>query len=277
MTDFSDIIFNEQWDKVFKLISNDKTLISEIDSYDIAWKRFYYGLVENGKEEHIPPYGQFSDLLKVVDICISNGMKGKSIPQATAFEDKNTIDKLISEGHRIDEEDFGERTALMVAATLNNIDLVRYIIDRNASISHYDQDNYEAIDFTTSNEIIELLKSLGGKTKDERNKEYDEYCVAREYWNDIREINLAFMKGAENMNFNQMKDAFERSNLKSMTLNFAYPINGWTALHYATKNNDKKTINFLIQQGIAVDKKNIDGMTAKELAYKLGFNELFDN
>lgn len=276
MTDINDILFNEQWDKVLDLISKDKFLISEIDSYDIAWKRFYYGLVENGKEVHIEPFGQFSDLLKVVDICIMNGLKGKTIPQATAFQDKMTIDKLISEGHRIDEEDFGERTALMVAATLNNIDLVRFIIDKDANISHYDQDNFEAIDFTTSDEIIELLKSLGGKTKEERNKEFDEYCDAREYWNNIREINIAFMQASEKSNLIQMKSALDKSSLKFMTLNFTNSSNGWTALHYAVKNEDRNVIDFLVQQGIDSEKRNSDGLTAKELAIKLGHNGLFN-
>jgi len=275
MEEFEDIIFNEQWDKALELISENKELISELNPYDISWKIFYYQLVENGKEKHIPPFGKKSDLMKIVDLCLNNGIKGRNLPQATAFKDKNQINHLLSNGHKINEEEFGERTALMVASALNDMELVDFLIKKNANVSHFDQDNLEAIDLTSSKEIKELLNSKGGKTEQERDKEYDEYCNAREHLNESREINLSFMKGAENGNLEQLENSLKQSKLKTFTINFAYPINGWTALHYAVRNNDKIIIGFLIKNGIDIEKRNIDGLTAKDLAKQLERTNLF--
>lgn len=274
MNDIDDIVFNEQWDRVLEEISKDKNLIGRLEPYDLAWKRFQYQLADNGKEELIAPFGDFKDLLKIIDKCKEEGIVGLTIPQVTAFQQIDQIKKLITQGHNIDEQDFGERTGLLVAATLNNKQLVQFFIDNGAFVSFYDQDNFEAIDLTTSNEIIELLAGHGGKTKAQRRQDYDEYCDAREKLNILREINLSFMKAAEKGDTIKMEEALKQSSMGFMTLNFAYPINGWTALHYAAKNNDKKTFDFLVSKGIDTTKKNIDGLTAKELAKSLGHIEI---
>lgn len=274
MNEIDDIIFNEQWDRVLEEISKDKNLIGQIEPYDLAWKRFQYQLAENGKEELIAPYGDFKDLLELIKTCKNEGMVGLTIPQATALQQFDRIKSLLDEGHSIDEQDFGERTGLLVAATLNDLELVEFFIDNGAFVSFFDQDNFEAVDLTTSKEIIEILTKHGGRTKAQRRQDYDEYCDAREKLNILREINLSFMKAAEMGNINQMENALEKSSMDFMTLNFAYPINGWTALHYAAKNNDKKIFDFLVSKGIDTTKKNIDGLTARELAKSLGHNEL---
>ena len=56
------------------------------------------------------------------------------------------------------------------------------------------------------------------------------------------------MKAAEKGDIIQMEDVLKKSSMDFMTLNFAYPINGWTALHYASKNNDKRTFYFLVSK-----------------------------
>jgi ankyrin repeat protein len=274
MHDIDDIIFNEQWNKVLEAISKDKNLIEQINPYDLAWKRFQYQLAENGIEELVPPYGKLTDLLELIDIYKNQGLTGLTIPQATAFQQIDQIKKLLDQGHNIDEQDFGERTGLLVAAALNDVELVTFFIGNGAFVSFYDQDNFEAIDLTTSREIIELLTKHNGRTKAQRRQDFDEYCDAREELNILREINLSFMKGAEKGDIVQMEEALKSSSMNCMTLNFAYPINGWTALHFAAKNNDKRAFDFLLSKGIDTTKKNIDGLTAKELAKSLGHNEL---
>jgi len=274
MNEIDDIIFNEQWDRVLEEISKDKNLVGQIEPYDLAWKRFQYQLAENGIEELVPPFGKFKDLLKLIEICKNQGLTGLSIPQATAFQQLDQIKVLLNQGHEIDEQDFGERTGLLVAAALNDIQLVNFFIDNGAFVSFYDQDNFEAIDFTTSDQIKEILNKHNGRTKSQRQQDYDEYCDAREKLNILREINLSFMKAAEKGDISQMEQALKDSSMDFMTLNFAYPINGWTALHFAAKNNDKKAFDFLVSKGIDTTKKNIDGLTALELAKSLGNNEL---
>jgi len=274
MEDFNDFFYKGQWDKALKLILNNIHLVPEIDSYDITWSLFYYALIKNGTEEEFPHFGKYSDLLKIQELCQSNGMKVETIPQAVAFRDKELIDDLLSKGHNIDEEDFGERSALIVASVFNDIDLVNFLIKRNANISHYDQEHLEAIDYTSSQSIIKLLKSNGGKTKQERDKEYYDYCEAQTTLNEIRKINLAFMRGAEEGNLIAMKEALQKSSMSFYTLNFAYPINGWTALHYAAKNSHKEIFKFLIEKGIDTYRENSEGLTAIEIAKRNGIIEI---
>lgn len=277
MKDIEDIIFNEQWGRVLDEISKDKNLIGQIEPYDLAWKRFQYQLAENGIEKLVPPFGNFTDLLKLIEICKKEGLIGLNIPQATAFQQLDQIKKLLSQGHKIDEQDFGERTGLLIASALNDLELVQFFINEGAFVSFYDQDNLEAIDMTTSSEIKDLLQSHNGKTEKQREKEYDEYCDAREHLNILREINLSFMKGAEKGDIEQMGKALKKSPMDFITLNFAYPINGWTSLHYAAKNNNRKVFDFLLAKGIDETKKNLDGSPAIELAIQMGNKEIYEN
>ena len=277
MIDIEDIFFNEEWEKVLEELTKDSTLISKITPSDLAWKRFQYQLAENGKEELIPPFGSFSDLLKIIDLCKTEGLLGLTIPQATALQQPDQIKQLINDGHKIDEQDFGERTGLLVAAALNDFSLVKFFIDQGAFVSFYDQDNLEAIDLTLSKEISDLLQTHNGKTEEQRKVEYNDYCDAREHLNILREINLSFMKGAETGNLELIKEALQKSSLDFMTLNFSYPINGWTALHYAAKNNDKKTFDFLVAKGIDKSKKNLEGLTAMDIAKQMGHKEIYES
>ena len=88
-----------------------------------------------------------------------------TIPQATAFQEIDQIKKLLDQGHSIDEQDFGKRTGLLVAATLNDFDLVEFFISNGAFVSFYDQDNFEAIEFAT-----EIFKKIKLKPDDEIEK-----------------------------------------------------------------------------------------------------------
>lgn len=270
MKNIEDIFFNEEWNSFLEAVTENKDFISTIDPAYLAWKRFQYQLSENGKIDLVPPFGNFTELLKVIEYCKSNGLLGLTIPQATAFQQVGQIKNLLSQGHNIDEQEFGETTGLLIASALNNYNLVKFFIDNGAFVSFFDQENFEAIDLTVSSDIIQLLKQYGGKTKQQRQQDYDEYCDAREKLNILREINISFMKGAEEGNIKQMEEALQNSSMDFFTLNFANSINGWTALHYAVKNNDKNAFDFLINKGIDTTKKNLDGLTAMELANNLG-------
>jgi len=274
MKDIDDIFFNEQWDKVLDEVTNNKNLISAIDPSELAWKRFQYQLAQNGKEELVFPFGNISDLLKLTEFCKNHGLLGLTIPQATAFQQTDQIKKLLDAGHNIDEEDFGERTGLLVASALNDFELVKFFITNGAFVSFYDQDNYEAIDLTTSHEIIELLQKHNGRTKEQRQQEYDEYCDAQEYWNVMREINISFMNAAQTGNLKQMTDALQKSSMDFFTLNFAFPINGKTALHLAVENNKIETVEFLLTKGVDKTKKDNDGLTAFEKAKKMNLSDI---
>ncbi|MFT4801901.1 MAG: ankyrin repeat protein [Flavobacteriaceae bacterium] len=232
MEDFKYAIDNEHWGKALEFISKDKSLISKIPIDDIANELIRYALVENGIEEHVPPFGKYSDLKKLSDLCIDSGMKGKSLPHSTAFRDLTQIDSLLLKGHKIDEIDHFERTALMVASALNDIDLVQFIIDKKADISFTDYEGMEAIDLTISLEIIELLKLKGGKTKQEHEKEDEEMYRGIYEWNFERDIRFIIFEGIKTGYIKLMEEALKESYV-------IYSDSSWASKKYAPDNNNK--------------------------------------
>lgn len=119
MTILQEYIYIERWDKVFELTSKDNSLINEIDPFELAFKVFQYALVDKGKEEYYYDYSSYDDLKKTVFFCKQFGLKPKTIPQAAAFQDIDSIKALLADGHDIDERDFGERTGLIISALLD--------------------------------------------------------------------------------------------------------------------------------------------------------------
>ena len=277
MNDITEIFDNEQWGKVFEKIFKNKDLVLSIDPADLAWKRFQYQLVENGKYDLVAPFGNFSDLLKIVEFCKGQGFLGLTIPQATAFQQPDQIKTLLANGHKIDEQEFGESTGLLVAAVLNDYELVEFFIDNGAFVSFYNQDSFEAIDLTTSQNIIDLLTKNKGKTKQQRSEVYNEYCDARGKLNDHREANLNFIIAAKNGDLVKMNEALTDNIMPFITIDFADNETGNTALHYAVLNKDQKVIDFLLSKRIDKNKANRKGITAQELAKQLGNEKLFDD
>lgn len=277
MTELTDIFDNEQWDRVFEELFKNKELCSSIDPADLAWKRYQYQLAENGKSELVAPFGKKSDLLKVIELCKQQGMLGLTIPQATAFQQVEQIKNLLSNGHHIDEEEFCETTGLLVAAALNDYELVKYFIDNGAFVSFLDQDNNEAIDLTTSKEISDLLSKNKGKTKEQRADDYDAYCIARENLNDHREANISFIKAAQIGDLTRMKEALTNNTMPFITIDYTDYESGNTALHYAVIKNDSNAVKFLLANRIDTKKKNKQELTALELAKQIGNEKLFDN
>jgi len=191
MKDFEDLFWDEQWDKILEEIAKDKSLIRTINLDRLAGKRLEYQLVENGKEDALVyPYGEFSDLIKLIEYCKKEGMLGVTIPQATAFQQLEQIEALLKERHHIDEEAPGERSGLLIAAALNDFELVKFFIENGAFEQNWDFENRTAIDLTTSKEIIAFLRKRGVKTKEERDKEFDEYCISIEQRNKLRDLKV---------------------------------------------------------------------------------------
>lgn len=264
--EFQNILDLEQWDKAYEMLLADKKLVSEVDTDYLAMKKFQYALVENGKDKHIFPNTNPIDLTRTISLCKQLGLLAENIPSATSFQDINQIEILLENGHQLDEHSFGERTGLIVASALNDLELVKYFIDKGAFVSFYDYENFEAIDYTTNDDIVTLLKSKGGKTKEQRNEDYNEYCDSREKLNVLRDVNNDFIRAAKSDNFEKMKEILSQSSMDFWTLNYAYGVNGNTALHFAVENNNIEMIKFLLEKRVNINAKTKDGLTALEVA-----------
>jgi hypothetical protein len=273
MTTLQDHIDLEKWDIVYELVTKDNSLIKNIDPYDLAWKVVLYALVEKGEENYYCDYCSFDDLKKTIKKCKELGLVARTIPQAVAFQDIDTIKFLLEDGHNVDEQDFGERTGLIVSSLLNDLTLTQFLIDKNAWVNFFDQDSLEAIDYTTNETIFNLLKSLGGQTKSERNEAMNDYYDAVEVMNDIRSTQMEFMEGAENGEILKMENALKRPK-GFWVLNGSWPVNGKTALHLATEKNRVEATKFLIEKGLDINKPDLNGETPFDIAKRLNLTEI---
>jgi len=275
MTTLQDYIDIEKWDKVYELVSMDNSLIKDIDSYDLAWKVVQYALVEKGDENYYYDYCSLDDLNKLVKKCKELGIAARTIPQAAAFQDLDTIKLLLEKGHNVDEQDFGERTGLIVSSLLNDITLCQFLIDNEAWVNFYDQDSLEAIDYTTDADILNLLKSLGGQTKSERDELMNDYYDAVDVMNDMRSTQMEFMEGAESGDIQKMESALKRPK-GFWVLNGSWPVNGKTALHLATERNRIEATKFLITKGLDINKPDLSGETPLQIAKRLNLTEILN-
>ncbi len=273
MTTLQDHIDIEKWDIVYELVSKDNSLIKDIDPYDLSWKVVQYAIIEKGEEKYYYDYCSFDYLKKTINKCRELGLVARTIPQAVAFQDIDTIKLLLEKGHNIDEQDFGEKTGLIVSSLLNNLTLTQFLIDNNAWVNFFDQDSLEAIDYTTNKTIFNLLKSLGGQSKSERNEAMNDYYDAIEDMNDMRSTQIEFMEGAENGEVMKMENALKRPK-GFWVINGSWPVNGKTALHLATEKNRVEAIKFLIEKGLDIYKPDLNGETPFEIAKRLNLTEI---
>jgi hypothetical protein len=198
MTTQQDHVDNDKWDIVYERVSKDNSLIKDIDPHEFAWNFFQYALVEKGEEKYYYDYCSYDGLKKTKKKCKELGLVALTIPQVAAFQDIYAIKLLLEQGHNLDEQDFGEITGLIVSSPLNNLNLTQCLIENKALVNFFDQDSFEAIEYTTNETVLNLLTSVVGKTKSERNEALTEYYYAVEVMNDMRSTQMEFMDGAEN-------------------------------------------------------------------------------
>jgi len=73
---------------------------------------------------------------------------------------RNDFVKNILNDINIDEPDGEGRTALINAAACNNIDLIKWLLEKGANINYQDRTGYSALHFAGQNKVVELAKFL---------------------------------------------------------------------------------------------------------------------
>ena len=145
---------------------NDRNFETEFEDFTpstLALKLFEISLSKNLNHDNYKLKNEISTIKKIIDNRINKGMVGSTIPEAALFQQIDQINKLLDNGHNVDEIDFGQRTGLMVASLMNNFELVKFFIDKGSSLMLQDQNNLQAIDFTKSRMIKNYLKLKSGQ------------------------------------------------------------------------------------------------------------------
>jgi len=266
-------IDNEHWADALSMVQADDSLLHTIDLEDLLWSKvsyhtneFHKYFVENNLEK-------LQALEKLIKCCVAKGLRPKTVYSAAVLGDISLIEKMLQEGHFIDESGFGERTGLIIAALFNNYELCKYLVDHSAHTMFDDIEHFTAIDYTNSPVIIDLLKQAGAYTKAESDQMANDYAVSMDFVNDLRDTQIEFMDGAEKGDIVQMEHALNKPK-GYLVLNGTYPVNSKSALHLAVEKNKIESVIFLLSKGLDKNKKDINGESPIDIANKLNLHEI---
>lgn len=266
-------ISNEHWEAALSMLQSDASLLHDIDLEDLLWNKVSYHINEI---HHYTPGSnlhKLSALEKMIDHCVANGLKPQTIYAAAVLGDLTAIEKLLQEGHFIDENSFGERTGLIIAALFNNYLLCKFLVEHKAHTMFDDIEHFTAIDYTTSKEIIHLLKDAGAYTKAEADQMANDYADSMDFVNDLRDTQIEFMGGAEKGDVAQMQHALSKTK-GFLVLNGTYPANDKSALHLAVEKNKMESVKFLLSKGLDQNKKDFAGESPIDIARRLNLIEI---
>lgn len=122
-------------------------------------------LIQSGADANCPTTGGISPLMAVIE----NG--NKSIPkilnngsmvqvELTKSVNEHLMVQLIQAGADVNFSNQHLQTALMLAATLGNVDATQLLIDNNADLEKQDFNGMTALAFATANNHLDIVKKL---------------------------------------------------------------------------------------------------------------------
>lgn len=224
---------------------------------------------------------------------INKADENKILFSTAAFGNAETFQLLIEKGANIKSKDDNLRTPLIIASCYGNIEIVKYLLGRNADIEETANGLYgsmSALDFAVENNqyaVVEYLIKQGAKLKaaSRFTDSTDVLRVAIQTRN-IKIIQLILSSGYD-LDETRKNSAFalasDIGNVEIMNyfLGLGADINGkdyngYTPLHYA---KDLDTAKFLVENGVNVNREYVEDafsipMSADMLKYyiKNGWN-----
>ena len=150
----------------------------------VSEKKYVELLIEKGADLNVLiPFGHakgFTPLFAAIQegrtgiakLLIDNGakvdLKGKNNFTALTFAaEQGQVaigELLLSEGANINARADKNVTPLIIGAAMNHIEMVRFLISKGADLNAKTSNGYTALNTTKNSEVIELLKSHGGKS-----------------------------------------------------------------------------------------------------------------
>ena len=178
---------------------------------------------------------------------------------ASESGDLKVLELLLSKGVKIDAEDKGRRTPLMLAAGRGQNDISLYLINHGADVSKKDDRKRTALHYASESghlKLAELLLSTGAEIDvvDEDRRTPLMLAAAGGH----KDTLLYLIDHVQGANVNK-KDCFGR-----------------TALHYASEKGHLKVVEQLVSKGARIDEADKDHFTPLVLAVKLQrFNTVY--
>jgi len=274
MKDINQLIFDEDWTGVRRLLDNPPCLPLRGDADDfpplhhLAMAKWFMKDEEKAQEISTVD-GLAATLIRLGDVP-------ESIPEAACFGQMDTVKAMLAGGRKIDEKEGAPvgTTGLLVASRFGTKEMVAFFIAQGASVDETDVEGRYAYDLADDPAIKELLKKHGCADKATEDEEYEAYCTARSDLNDLRDVNLAFMRAAQRGDVEELRRQLNRSSCKPWTLNLYFMPEKETPLHHAVNAARTEAVRFLVSAGADTGVKNQAGRTPLDLARERGLSEI---
>lgn len=230
---------------------------------------------------------------KTLDVNAKDEDNASALIYALQSQHYAVAEMIIDAGAHINEIDNRKRTVLMIESAKGNIDAVNLLLNKGASLEYRDIDGRNALMLAAKNGRLEIIKFLLSKCKDkidinladkkgktalmiaiekgkrevidfllsngaELNAEAIIISVAKEDKNRMRAVELILDELKKDVDINYKDE------------------DGKTALMYATENENKEFVDFLLNRGAKASIETDDGSTAATFAEKNKENDLFD-
>lgn len=196
-------------------------------------------------------------LLKKGDL-IPYGRDTTALHVAIEKENVSMLKELLKYNPPIDKPDKDGLSPLMCAASKNNKEIIKILLDNGADVNYQNENNYDynALCIAAnegSNDVIELLVKSGCKIDMSTKDGFSPLAIAL---------------------LSQMFSTAEILLKNGANIDFQDEATGKTALHFCAEDGLNKSVQFLLKNGASKTIRDLDSKTAVELAEENGHDKL---
>jgi len=224
-------------------------------------------------------------IINHADINYVNSEGWTPLHIASQYNNERVIKLLIDRNADVNLTTYEDWTPLHIATYYNNIKTVKKLLEKHPDLNKKTEDGLTALDiaFNTRNKEIYYLLLDHISKLDEEKKQMIESMHIENKNKIIQKINnkaeslINAVKDKE-----RMRDAINLINSGEIGLEYIDK-NGWTALHWACYNGNKKIVKLLIENNVKIDRKTYNGIhgseelkgkTAMEIAMSMGHKDI---
>ena len=224
-------------------------------------------------------------IINHADINYVNSEGWTPLHIASQYNNERVIKLLIDRNADVNLTTYEDWTPLHIATYYNNIKTVKKLLEKHPDLNKKTEDGLTALDiaFNTRNKEIYYLLLDHISKLDEEKKQMIESMHIENKNKIIQKIN----NKAESL-INAVKDKERMRDAINLIISGEIGLeyidkNGWTALHWACYNGNKKIVKLLIENNVKIDRKTYNGIhgseelkgkTAMEIAMSMGHKDI---
>lgn len=211
----------------------------------------------------------------ILNKILEQEVKFDLVSMAAAFGSLQDVKMLVDSGCEVDDFlEFSNRTALQIAAFLNNKEMLKYLLSKTRHINWCDYENKTAIDIATDEEIISLLRKAGAESSDEIMESINHAQSEVRRFQEGHYYGEALLEASKDGDYEKVREIITMPVEKGGLLLLRFTAcnkEGKSALHLAAENGHIAIVEYLLSQGMRINIEDLSGKTPtiiKELIEK---------